>query len=51
MGGREVWLDLLDMYYTGSWDEMIETISLFTGPGGRTRQTCLRDLKIIKEEN
>lgn len=51
MGGREVWLDLLDMYYTGSWDEMIATISLFTGPGGRTRRTCLRDLKIIKEEN
>lgn len=47
MGGREVWLDLLDMYYTGSWDEMIETISLFTGPGA-TSSTSISSLQIVE---
>lgn len=49
MGGREVWLDLLDMYFMGEWDRMIETISSFNGAGGRTRAACIRDLNIIKE--
>lgn len=49
MGGREVWLELLDMYYTRDWDGMIETIRRFKGAGGRTRAACIRDIEIIKE--
>lgn len=49
MGGREVWLNLLDMYYMSEWDKMIETIGSFSGAGGRTRSACIRDLEIIKE--
>ena len=49
MGGREVWLELLDMYYSRDWDGMIELIGGFKGAGGRTRSACIKDLNMIKE--
>lgn len=47
MGGVENWEKLLDHYYSGEYDEMIENISSFSGPGGATRNACIRLIKII----
>lgn len=47
MGGREVWLELLDMYYMQKYDEMKETIEAFEGSGQATRNACIRCLDTI----
>lgn len=47
MGGVENWEKLLDHYYSGEYDEMIESISSFKGKGGATRNACIRLIKII----
>lgn len=47
IGGVSNWEKLLDNYYSGEYDEMIENISSFSGPGGATRNTCIRLIKII----
>lgn len=50
MGGRETWLELLDMYFKYDYEGMREVISGFSGKGGATRAACLRCLDIIIEE-
>lgn len=50
MGGRETWLELLDMYFRLDFESMKEMISAFSGKGGATRAACLRCLDIIIEE-
>lgn len=47
MGGVENWEKLLDHYYSGEYDEMIENISSFKGKGGATRNACIRLIKTI----
>ena len=47
MGGVSNWEKLLDHYYSGEYEEMIENISSFSGPGGATRNACVRLIKII----
>ena len=47
MGGASNWEKLLDHYYSGEYEEMIENISSFSGPGGATRKACIRLIKII----
>ena len=47
MGGVSNWEKLLDNYYSGEYEEMIENISSFSGPGGATRKACIRLIKTI----
>lgn len=47
MGGVSNWEKLLDNYYSGEYDEMIENISSFSGPGGATRNACIHLIKTI----
>ena len=47
MGGVSNWEKLLDHYYSGEYEEMIENISSFSGPGGVTRKACIKLIKII----
>lgn len=47
MGGISNWEKLLGHYYSGEYEEMIENISSFSGPGGATRNACVRLIKII----
>ena len=47
MGGVSNWEKLLDHYYSGEYEEMIENISSFSGPGGATRNACIRLIKTI----
>ena len=54
LGGYSNWINRLDHYYRGEYEEMIENISSFKGAGGVTRKTCLRLISTIinaKEEN
>ena len=50
MGGRDGWLELLDMYFMYRYEDMVEKIKSFTGKGQATRNACLRCLKTIIEE-
>ena len=50
MGGREMWLELLDMYFRLDFEGMREVIAAFTGKGGATRAACLRCLDVIIAE-
>lgn len=47
MGGISNWEKLLDHYYSGEYEEMIENISSFSGPGGATRKACINLIKTI----
>ena len=47
MGGVSNWEKLLDHYYSGEYEEMIENISSFSGPGGATRKACIQLIKTI----
>lgn len=47
IGGVSNWEKLLDHYYSGEYEEMIENISSFSGPGGATRNACIRLIKTI----
>ena len=47
IGGASNWEKLLDHYYSGEYEEMIENISSFSGPGGATRNACICLIKII----
>lgn len=47
MGGISNWEKLLDNYYSGEYEEMIENISSFSGPGGATRKACIKLIKTI----
>lgn len=47
MGGVSNWEKLLDHYYSGEYEEMIENISSFSGPGGATRKACINLIKTI----
>ena len=47
MGGVSNWEKLLDHYYSGEYEEMIENISSFSGPGGVTRKACIKLIKTI----
>ena len=47
MGGVSNWERLLDHYYSGEYEEMIKNISSFSGPGGATRNACIRLIKTI----
>lgn len=47
MGGYDNWTKLLDHYYSGEYEEMIENISSFSGSGGATRNACIRLIKTI----
>ena len=47
MGGVSNWEKLLDHYYSGEYEEMIENISSFSGPGGATRKSCIKLIKTI----
>ena len=47
MGGVSNWEELLDHYYSGEYEEMIENISSFSGPGGATRKSCIKLIKTI----
>ena len=49
MGGVSNWEKLLDHYYSGEYEEMIENISSFSGPGGATRKACIKLIKIIAQ--
>lgn len=50
MGGREGWLELLDMYFMYRYEDMVERIKSFAGKGQATRNACLRCLNTIIEE-
>lgn len=50
MGGYDNWLLLLDLYYSGEYEEMIENISTYSGHGGATRKAVIKLLKIILHE-
>ena len=47
MAGVSNWEKLLDHYYSGEYEEMIENISSFSGPGGATRKACIKLIKTI----
>lgn len=47
IGGVSNWEKLLDHYYSGEYEEMIENISSYSGPGGATRNACIRLIKTI----
>lgn len=47
IGGVSNWEKLLDNYYSGEYEEMIENISSFSGPGGATRKACIQLIKTI----
>lgn len=51
MGGVSNWEKLLDHYYSGEYEEMIENISSFSGPGGggATRKACIQLIKTISK--
>ena len=54
IGGYDNWLKLLDHYYCGEFEEMIENIKSIKGMGGSTRKICLRLINTIantKEDN
>ena len=54
IGGYDNWLKLLDHYYCGEFEEMIENIKSIKGTGGATRKICLRLINTIantKENN
>lgn len=54
IGGYDNWLKLLDHYYRGEFEEMIENIKSIKGMGGATRKICLRLINTIantKEDN
>ena len=54
IGGYDNWLKLLDHYYCGEFEEMIENIKSIKGMGGATRKRCLRLINTIantKEDN
>lgn len=54
IGGYDNWLKLLDHYYCGEFEEMIENIKSIKGMGGATRKICLRLINTIantKEDN
>ena len=54
MGGVSNWEKLLDHYYSGEYEEMIENIKSIKGMGGATRKICLRLINTIantKEDN
>lgn len=54
IGGYDNWLKLLDYYYCGEFEEMIENIKSIKGMGGVTRKICLRLINTIantKEDN
>ena len=54
IGGYDNWLKLLDYYYRGEFEEMIENIKSIKGMGGATRNICLRLINTIantKEDN
>lgn len=50
MGGYDNWINLLDLYYSGEYEEMIENISTYSGHGGATRNAVIKLLKIILHE-
>lgn len=50
MGGRDGWLELLDMYFMYRYEDMVEKIQSFTGKGQATRNACLKCLNTIIEE-
>lgn len=50
MGGYDNWINLLDLYYSGEYEEMIENISTYSGHGGATRKAVIKLLKIILHE-
>ena len=49
MGGRDGWLQLLDMYYAFDWQGMYNHIISYKGKGkgGKTRNECLRLIETI----
>ena len=47
IGGYDNWLKLLDYYYRGEFEEMIENIKSIKGMGGATRKICLRLINTI----
>ena len=47
MGGYDAWLQLLDWYYSASYNKMIDFIRSCKGKGGKTRNECLAYLKTI----
>ena len=49
MGGVSNWEKLLNHYYSGEYEEMIENISSFSGPGGATRKVCIQLIKTISK--
>ena len=49
MGGYEAWLNMLDMYYAGEWQEMYDLIKACKGKGGKTRHDCLALIETIME--
>ena len=54
IGGVSNWEKLLDHYYSGEYEEMIENIKSIKGMGGATRKICLRLINTIantKEDN
>lgn len=51
MGGYDVWLKLLDLYYLESYTKMIRLIHSFKGPGGKTRNECVELIHIIQKSN
>ena len=50
MGGRDGWLELLDMYFMRQYEEMVEKIQSYTGRGQATRNACLKYLNTIIKE-
>lgn len=51
IGGYDNWLKLLDYYYCGEFEEMIENIGSIKGTGGATRKACLRLINTIVDAN
>lgn len=51
MGGYAAWKVLLDMYYNGNYQGMINFIKSCRGKGGKTRNECINLINIIKGEN
>lgn len=49
IGGYDVWLRLLDLYYLGSYTKMIRVIHSFKGPGGKTRNECVELIRMIQK--
>lgn len=47
LGGYEMWLELLQLYYAFDYVAMVERIAACKGMGGKTRSECITLLKII----